>query len=823
MQKRENNKKVALFQILNLIISVIAFCFLINLAIPNISAAIDLKDLKEGDEINTGWGPEMIYDSEYGLAIHDVFGSQLPLSYLNEQQLAEFNLVRAALPGTPVSSSVSSIISDYKGEMIDIPSVGKGHPFETPSGETGITTSKSENIYVSRETLENAIIEKSLDNIKEGLPHGGGTVVSDPNSGTGWALRTGNTVKPLSKEDLIKIGSSVTPAAAKAFSFWGITGVPGHLLKGLVYGAAIVSIIQMMKGMGLGKGIANSLSYGAFAGIMAGKAVHALFPKLSKGLIGSTGIGIGVGILVFVLTYKKESKKIVEFTCKPWQPPIGGQDCEKCNKDPLKPCSEYRCKSLGQACELINVGTIDEMCIWKKHEDVSSPGVKPWPEVLTKDHSYKEVVEIPPGGQDPGRIRIWNDESTDGCIKAFTPLQFGISNNEPGQCKIDYDLVTYDAKNPDSAFESMQYWFGENNLFLYNHTQRLSLPGPSSMNAQAPELQNNGEYSLYVRCRDANGNFNAGAMVIDFCVEKGPDTTPPKIEKTSVGNGMPVAYDTAEIDLEVYINEPVECRWSRLNAGYELMENNMQCSENIWEMEADLVYKCATTLTGIKNREENKFYFKCKDQPWLGDSIERNKNEESYEFILQGTQPLNIIHTEPNGTIKGSTNIVPVTLGVETANGYNEGYATCYFSTTNNEADYIKFYETGKNIHKQQQDLEEGTYTYYFKCVDLGGNVDYDKTTFTLKVDKQAPQIIRAYKDGTQLKIITDEESSCHYSTQDCNFNIEEGINMPYSNQTEHFVDWDISNTYYIRCKDIYNNQPLPIECTLIIKVYNTE
>jgi len=50
--------------------------------------------------------------------------------------------------------------------------------------------------------------------------------------------------------------------------------VPGHLLQGLVYGAAIVGVIQMVKSMGLDEHIANSLSYGAFAGIMAGKVAR---------------------------------------------------------------------------------------------------------------------------------------------------------------------------------------------------------------------------------------------------------------------------------------------------------------------------------------------------------------------------------------------------------------------------------------------------------------------------------------------------------------------------------------------------------------------
>jgi len=157
----------------------------------------------------------------------------------------------------------------------------------------------------------------------------------------------------------------------------------------------------------------------------------------------------------------------------------------------------------------------------------------------------------------------------------------------------------------------------------------------------------------------------------------------------------------------------------------------MSCSTNVWEMNNNMVYTCKTTLTGTKDRTENTFYFRCKDQPWEQEG-NRNVNQQGYKYTLIGTESLNILKVEPNETIMGSTDVVSVNLEIETANGYKNGEAVCYFSTTNNEKDFVQFYETNSNLHTQRQDLTAGQYTYYFKCVDLGGNRDDSSTSFTV-------------------------------------------------------------------------------------------
>ena len=517
-------------------------------------------------------------------------------------------------------------------------------------------------------------------------------------------------------------------------------------------------------------------------------------------------LGITTSLIIFALTYKDKFTQTVEFQCMPYEPPIGGGDCEKCND--YEVCSEYTCKSLGQACEIINPGTEVEKCVWANPKDVNSPIIK----VLALTTGY---TTNPFNSVRPPATGVEIIPSSGGCVKAFTPLEFVVVSDEPAQCKIDYSLLN---------FEEMNYYVGGDNFFDYNHTEKMSLPGPDSINAIAPELQNDGIYTLYLRCQDANGNINENPYAVRFCVEKGPDTEPPIIMGTSIPSGNPIGYNQTGLGLEVYINEPAECKWSREDKDYDLMEHSMNCAKNIWEMNSDYAYTCKTNLTGIEDRKENDYYFRCKDQPGE-DEDKRNVNTQSYPYTVIGTQPLNIIDFEPKegDIIYGATDTIPVFLKIKTDNGFRNGEATCYYSLTENENSYIEFLDTGENEHEQRQDLPTGDYEYFFKCVDLGGNSDYASTSFRVETDRNGPAVVRVYKESVDLKIITNEMAECSYSFANCNFEIDDGIAMETIDYVNHKSDWKNNQKYYIRCKDSYENQPVPNKCSIIVKPYKVQ
>jgi len=607
-----------------------------------------------------------------------------------------------------------------------------------------------------------------------------------------------------SKEDLSKIAGKTAG---------------GHLTEALVWAGGFAALVQIIGATGIiEKNTANAITVAGVAGIVVWKGLVALDAVRGKGptWVSKYGglIGIGVAAVVFWLMYKKSEKRIVSLECLPFEPPIGGKNCEKCNANPFSPCSEYRCKALGQACTLLNPGTGKELCAWESKFDVKSATIQPLKSVLNpNDLKYIEDTSLRPNAKGVKIVR-----GSNGCLQAFTPLVFGITTNKPTQCKVDYSHT--------SSYGDMQYLFGGENYYSYNHTQRMKLPTPegSANDTETPELKNDGTYSLYVRCQDVNGNQNVDEYSVSFCVDASEDTTPPMIEKASIISGSPVRYMVDSVPIEIYVNEPADCKWSRTDKPYEDMENGMSCASDASQINNDLLYTCSGNLTGVKDKEDNKFFFRCKDNPGKEEN-RRNVMVQSWPstsgFILKGSRPLIITNVAPNGTLFGSTTTVNVNLQVETSSGAEEGKAICMFSPSGVNGTYLNMYETENYISKQSLDLTSGNYRYYFRCNDAGGNSVENSTAFSVQVDKSSPLITRVYKEVPDaLKIITSEDAECAYSLTSCNFEFNDGIKMIYSNpsiKNVHFAEWKPSSVYYLRCRDFYNNEPSSGACNLIV------
>lgn len=599
-----------------------------------------------------------------------------------------------------------------------------------------------------------------------------------------------------------------------------VSGGWAHLYDGLSTSLLVVGAIQLIGGLaGLDEGLTNTASIAAFGGIMTFKGLQALGPTgtgtLSQGnfLYKNAGwIGLAAAAITFIALYEEESEKIVTFHCLPWEANIGGDSCESCNDDPFRPCSEYRCRSLGQACELVNEGTEEEKCVWVNPRDVESPTITPWEDALSEDHVYTSHETRPTS---LGTKIVRNGGA---CLAPFTPIEFGVQLNEPAQCKIDFRHT--------EAFDDMTYFFDDSNYFKEEHKQMMRLPSPNSLpENEGLEIGAGGNYDFYVRCQDKNGNQNVDEFVFSFCVDDTPDTTPPLIEETSILSGSPVAFGIGEAEVGFFTNEPADCRWSITDVEYELMNNEMDCSNKVHEQNARQLYTCDATLTGIKDREINEYYVRCKDQPGASEN-ERNVNTQSYEFSLRGTQELNIIDFGPDGvTISDSTEVVDVELYVETSNGESEGRSTCYFSPNGNEGTFVKMFETDSFDHSQPLTLIGGNYEYTFRCIDLGGNSDEVVASFNVLVDQDAPQVTRAYKEGVDgLKIVTNENADCAYSLNNCNFVFDEGIRMLHSDPNKenvNFAEWVSTQTYYIKCMDDFGNEPGSNQCSIVASATN--
>jgi len=192
---------------------------------------------------------------------------------------------------------------------------------------------------------------------------------------------------------------------------------------------------------------------------------------------------------------------------------------------------------------------------------------------------------------------------------------------------------------------------------------------------------------------------------------------------------------------------------------------------------------------------------------------------ESFILNILGTQPLVIDEISPeNETIKDSTSPVKVAFEVKTSAGFDQGKSICYYSDTGIEDDFVKFFETDSFQHKQDLFLPAADYIYYIRCVDLGGNKDDKIINFSVEADNSAPVVIRISHEEQYLKIITNEDAKCVYDIVDCSYPIETGIPLTEIDGKNHFADWSIQSNVYIKCQDSYGNQPLPNQCSAIIK-----
>lgn len=459
--------------------------------------------------------------------------------------------------------------------------------------------------------------------------------------------------------------------------------------------------------------------------------------------------------------------KTVHVYCNPWVAPSGGKDCSKCDSDPLG-CTEYKCKSLGQACGLINEGTAEQKCIDQHPNDVNSPIITPWSETLTKGYSVFKLqsgYEIQPK------------------VKPFTRITFGFKTNEPAQCKLDTKHT--------KSIDEMPHFFNNNPLYLTEHNVSLSLP-------------NGQDYNYYIRCRDAKGNANSAEYAIKLSTEVGADLTPSIIEATSIENGASIRSDVENTTLIVYINEPSQCKWSTIDKNYDSMENIFVCDTETYKDQTFYnLYQCAVGLTNIKSSVENNFYFKCQDSAG-------NINQESYKFSLRRSSPLTLsISTVPK--IEG--NKLPsqsFEIKTATAGGSEDGKAHCRFSqgTLTNYDTMIDFFSTDSTQHSQQLQLREGSYQLNVICRDDALNEVTQKLQFKIEEDKIPPKLTQVYKQAGTVFFTVDELAKCEYSESTFTYGNGTPLSQTYM---KNFAIQKPAKEYWVACQDVYENTLGPI------------
>lgn len=676
------------------------------------------------------------------------------------------------------------------------------------------------------------------------------------------AFAAGNIGGGIAGISLLYFGSSLPLVSTKVTSLFGLKTSSflspwAGAVAGAVIGAAAVGLL--VKYLGLGPGMPDWLTYtmmaaGAVGGGLAGYALaNSLLTSstyfTTGGIWGIAILGALAITLVFmryVLGVGKVTTYSATFECHPWLPAVGGDRCNDCGKDGL-PCTKYGCESLGSECKLLNEGTKLQMCA-AIPEGINPPVISPREGILPEGLSYNDSSER--------GFSIVSSSTPDGCIPAFTPLPIGISFDKPARCTFEIPTGTYsesdilgflnetgyspedfglqnsflgEVQTGESNFVSYnsgqpqptlipgmtEFYFGGNNLYLYNQTMIIPTPSLPSLGVSGFDPNKRADFELKIRCEDKAGHKTTADYVIKSCISPEKRIVPPKvIFKTPQGDY--VNSNATEQNVSVYTDVPADCRWETGDVSYEGMGKTFQCANGDSDITAN-GFKCDSTFPVSSGNQT--YYVRCKDQPWETDDSKRNVMSYSYNFSLIRSKPLKIVSISPNNENKSfGTEPASISVVVKTADGVDSGNAKCFYLMGNTYRQFANtFGSTSSQVFNQES---SGDKKMFVRCEDSVGNVALGNSSFKVIIDNKAPIVTRIRLDegGRSLVVFTDEASSCYYNNDRCEFDIHnQSESFQFTgNGKEHTTPFSRALNYYVSCSDVFDNWAS--SCNMTIK-----
>jgi len=500
-----------------------------------------------------------------------------------------------------------------------------------------------------------------------------------------------------------------------------------------------------------------------------------------------------IAVLAWIFSsLELDETRDVTVSCEPWQPPTKGKDCAKCDDDPYKLCSEYRCKSLGQTCKFIkaNEGTNKPKCYDSSPHDVNKPVIQPLNDfkISTKGYDLSENYKTKLQGYGYG----FSDK-----IPSYSTITFGVTTNELSQCKASRTLkYTYSEMSipfPDS------YYSKEHNYTIYG-------------------LVPNKTYNYYLICSDPNGNpqSKTNPYRITFETDTGPDLTPPSIAYSKPASGGRVKYGENLTIAKLYIDEmqKFRCKYDVKDVSFDLMKNNMSCVGKPLESLSKRYGLCAAKLDMSKS--PMAYYFRCKDKSG-------NENVDAYRLSLSKSSKLDMsdlcVVSEGKKDCVGGSKIFAknVTLNLNTLGGSDKGKAVCKYTDTYSPGSFNqKFFNTNSTTHSQDLIFNtKGLRKMKIECKDSVGNEVSGKISFTIDIDKYPPAFSSIYKSGSNINVKLDEKVVCEYSSS--SFTYGYGMSLGNTYKDLHALPSG-KGALYVRCKDKFGNPSPEIRVSADVK-----
>jgi len=380
--------------------------------------------------------------------------------------------------------------------------------------------------------------------------------------------------------------------------------------------------------------------------------------------------------------------------CGLWVAPIGDADCSLCSGDQAKPCTEYRCKSIGESCQFeIKEGI--PVCEKESTIDFSLPSVQVDVDVIPAEYTLEKAY-----------LGDYDGYKVIEPVRPHKPFTFGVKTDEDTRCTIsltprieDYSLQTVllgdsvfrKSHNitlrmpprlviPDKLSESLNLTSTDRFLGLFYNIRRISEAISNNLRAElevysritgkdfTKEVQpkvsrisslvdslsfdmdriiralltqfDQGGYYLFFDCSDRAGNRNRNQVFIQFIVNYGyVDNEAPVIVSSEPQNNGKISPLLDYADVKIYLDEPAECRYYQYDVPYQYMNHSFSCPIEGYQLSpvAGGTYECQAQIE--VPFVENRIFIKCADHPAKTDSYVL-KLSESRSMGITGADDL---------------------------------------------------------------------------------------------------------------------------------------------------------------------------------------
>ncbi|VVB79766.1 Uncharacterised protein [uncultured archaeon] len=506
------------------------------------------------------------------------------------------------------------------------------------------------------------------------------------------------------------------------------------------------------------------------------------------------------------------SQPHAHFNCMVWKPQVTS-DCSKCNDTARGiPCTEYKCKSLGSNCEVVapplytgqtETSFDEKLCINKC--DTLDDKSKDMPEVsagrILDDLKYKFINEI-----NNQEVTIAEKEGSE--VEEGSYINFTLDTNVLAQCKYSLTPVTnLDFDKADKEFVASLEGEGA----AEEHTFGVTMPAYETLDSDMI-------YKVYVLCKSSTCGMKTDSYEVKFKIKAQPDLSEPSISINPADPSyLPYGINTSLIDI-IGTKQMKACRYSFLaNTPYENMLNKIEPCDTEYSEEGG-GFICSDEIKDLNDPVQNTIYVKCQSMRYINNTVDLAHN------FVKTNSLLTINSISPiKGTIwKEWVNTTqPVPLSITTSGGAFDGLATCTWQVVGlgSPTDFLEGESTTHTASITEMNQNK-TYTIKFSCKDTAENLVENSTEIIREIDLTPPTVVRLVREGGSVKITTDEEAMCYYdnsTTPGCGFILDSGIAMDTTYNIDHtFTKLDSVSTYYVKCRDLYQNENG--NCAVIIR-----